>query len=185
MANRNQPLTDDQIQQVAKKKRTRPDRSEAMSVHTEPGENTKYLNHSLHMWDWQKVDFQDNNAVMERTRQYFQLCADDDMKPSVEGLALAYGINRRTLWRYANGVDCGHIPDLCKDTIKKAYVVLNAQMADYMQNGKINPVTGIFLMKNNMGYEDKTEMVVTPNQPLGDQKQPEQLEEYLNTIDSE
>ena len=32
-----------------------------------------------------------------------------------------------------------------------------------MQNGKINPVSGIFLGKNNFGYQDKTEYVVTPN----------------------
>ena len=34
----------------------------------------------------------------------------------------------------------------------------------YMQNGKIHPVSGIFLGKNNFGYQDKTEMVLTPNQ---------------------
>ena len=32
-----------------------------------------------------------------------------------------------------------------------------------MQNGKINPVSGIFLGKNNFGYQDKQEMVITPN----------------------
>ena len=33
---------------------------------------------------------------------------------------------------------------------------------NYMQNGKINPVSGIFLGKNNFGYQDKTEHVLTP-----------------------
>lgn len=33
----------------------------------------------------------------------------------------------------------------------------------YMVNGKINPVSGIFLGKNNYGYQDKTEYVLTPN----------------------
>ena len=33
-----------------------------------------------------------------------------------------------------------------------------------MQNGKINPVSGIFLGKNNFGYQDKQEYVLTPNQ---------------------
>ena len=32
-----------------------------------------------------------------------------------------------------------------------------------MQNGKVNPVAGIFLGKNNYGYQDKTEYVLTPN----------------------
>ena len=34
----------------------------------------------------------------------------------------------------------------------------------YMSSGKINPVSGIFLGKNNYGYQDKTEYVLTPNQ---------------------
>jgi hypothetical protein len=35
-----------------------------------------------------------------------------------------------------------------------------------MQNGKINPVSGIFLAKNLFGgqYTDKQEFVLTPNQ---------------------
>jgi hypothetical protein len=32
-----------------------------------------------------------------------------------------------------------------------------------MHNGKINPVSGIFLAKNNFGYQDKVEHVLTPN----------------------
>ena len=34
---------------------------------------------------------------------------------------------------------------------------------NYMQNGKINPVAGIFLGKNNFGYQDKSEYILTPN----------------------
>ena len=37
------------------------------------------------------------------------------------------------------------------------------QWETYMNSGKINPVSGIFLGKNNFGYQDKTEYVVTPN----------------------
>ena len=41
------------------------------------------------------------------------------------------------------------------------------------------------MMKNNMGYEDKTEMVVTPNNPLGQQAEQGKLEEYMNVVDAE
>ena len=34
----------------------------------------------------------------------------------------------------------------------------------YMMDGKVNPVTGIFMAKNHYDYVDKTEHVVTPNQ---------------------
>jgi hypothetical protein len=31
------------------------------------------------------------------------------------------------------------------------------------QSGKLNPVAGIFLAKNNYGYKDQNEYVLTPN----------------------
>ena len=35
-----------------------------------------------------------------------------------------------------------------------------------MVDGKINPIPAIFLLKNNHGYKDQTDVVVTPNNPL-------------------
>jgi hypothetical protein len=37
---------------------------------------------------------------------------------------------------------------------------------DLMQNGKINPGSGIFLGKNMFGYKDVADVVVTPNNPM-------------------
>lgn len=149
-------------------------------VQMEPGDNRRYLEHDLKMWDWPEVDMKTPEQVRERIGQYFRLCAEDDMKPSVAGMALAFGINRRTLWKWVNGIECAYIPPESRDTLKKAYNFLNSQMENYMQNGKINPVAGIFLMKNNMGYSDKQELVLTPNQQLGDQVSPEDLQrKYL------
>lgn len=166
----------------AVKKKKNPKHSEFMSVQTNPGDNTKYLEHSMRMWKWPSVDMKDNGAVEARVLQYFQLCADDDMKPSVEGLALAFGVNRRTMTRWMTG----DLRPKISPTIQKAYQLLNAQMADYMQNGKINPVSGIFLMKNNMGYQDKQEVVLTPNNPLGDETPVEELQQkYIETTASD
>jgi len=39
---------------------------------------------------------------------------------------------------------------------------------DLMQNGKVNPGSGIFLGKNMFGYKDIADVVVTPNNPLQD-----------------
>jgi hypothetical protein len=44
--------------------------------------------------------------------------------------------------------------------VKKTYAILEELWEDYMQNGKINPVSGIFLGKNHFGYQDKTDVVV-------------------------
>ena len=49
-----------------------------------------------------------------------------------------------------------------------------------MQDGKINPVTGIFWQKNYDGMKDQSEVVLTPNNPLGEQKDVEALKQkYL------
>ena len=73
----------------------RPDRSDALSVHMEPGENRKYIAHSLRMWDWETPDMKEPVQVKERIGQYLEICAEDDMKPSVAGLALAFGVHRK------------------------------------------------------------------------------------------
>ena len=50
-----------------------------------------------------------------------------------------------------------------------------------MEDGKVNPVTGIFWQKNYDGLKDQQEVVLTPNtNPLGEQKDAEALKQkYL------
>ena len=116
--------------------------------------------------------------ITKRIEEYFVICAEDDSKPSVAGLALAIGVDRKTIWQWSQTENSDR-----GNTIKKAYQILNLMMEDYMQNGKINPVSGIFLMKNNFGYADKQEVVLTPNNPLGDTTPVAELEEkYLESV---
>lgn len=176
-------MTDKKLTEVGKQvtKRKRPDLTEAQTVHTEPGDNRKYILHSLRLADLPKVNLTDAKEVAQRVVDYFTICADDDMKPSVAGLALAMDIDRRRLWEIREGKMGKNIE--VSDTLKKAMKLLDLQMVDYMQNGKINPVSGIFLMKNNFGYADKQEVIVTPNNPLGDTKDTKELEErYIESV---
>lgn len=163
-----------------KTKRKSPPRPE-QQPQLEPGDNTRYIRHSLRLWALGDCDMADNEKVAQRVHEYFVICMEEDMKPSMAGLALALGIDRTTLWRYINGA-LGKNPDV-RNTLKKAGALLNVQMEDYMQNGKINPVSGIFLMKNNFGYADKQEVVLTPQSPLGDTKDTKELEaRYLESV---
>lgn len=156
---------------------TRPDRQ----IQVEPGDNTKYLNHSLAMMKWEQPDMNNVEAVEQRVFDYFKLCADNDMKPTFAGMALSFGVDRRTLWKWCNNAPDGRkLSDSVRDTLKKGYQILNAQMEDYMSNGKVNPVAGIFLMKNNMGYRDEQEVVLKPDSQLGEQSSPDELQKkYL------
>lgn len=127
----------------------------------EPGDNTAFLSHALRVSDLPKINTNDAEQVRQRISDYFTICAEDDMKPSVVGVALALGIDRKTLWAWEVGQI--HKPKEVVDLIKKAKVVLNLQMEEWMQNGKINPVSAIFLLKNHHSYVDVQEHIVTPS----------------------
>ena len=53
----------------------------------------------------------------------------------------------------------------------------------YASEGKVNALVYFFTMKNHFGYTDKQEVVVTPNNPLGDGQDEKQLEEkYQDSV---
>lgn len=151
----------------SRKVRRRPD----STVQAEPGDNSKFTRHNRMLYELVPVTFESAEEVKERTITYLDICEQNDMKPSVAGYALALGIDRVNLWRIVTGATVK--PAEVRNVLKRAYDLLNAQMEDYMQNGKINPVSGIFLMKNAWGYKDKQEIEVSANQ--GDTESPDQL----------
>jgi len=153
--------------EIVKKKPRGKSIAEVNEPNVEPGDNAKYLLVSMKLAGLPKVDLYDSDAVQERLDLYFQIQAEADMKPTVAGMGLALGVDRRRLWEIKTGNTHNNtLPDLPKatsDSVKRAYEIMENLWENYMQNGKINPVSGIFLGKNNFGYQDKTEYVVTPN----------------------
>ena len=141
-------------------KTKRPDRSVERSVQTEPGENTKYLLHDMKLSDLPDININDDQAVSIRIKEYFAICAADDVKPSVASLALSFGISRFTLFDYVSGRNKTITNNRSILAIKKAYENINSYYEHMMNNGKINPVAGIFLMKNNYGYQDTTQHII-------------------------
>ena len=133
------------------------------------GTHNKYTSVALAIIGMDACDLYEPQHVQQRIVDYFQVCASNDMKPAVNGLALALGTNRQRLWEIAT--DNEHqlsIPAESKYYIKQAYNSLQLLWENYMQNGAVNPVSGIFLGKNHFGYRDQQEYVLTPNSPLGD-----------------
>lgn len=149
----------------------RPDKT----VQTASGDNAKYITNALAVAQFEKVDMNDPEAVAERVQEYFELCLRNDAKPSLSGLALALGTDRRRIWDFREGKR--EVNPATRDTLKKASVVLDVLMNDYAQNGKINPVTAIFLMRNNFGYTNEQEIVITPANPLGESSDAAKLAE--------
>lgn len=125
-----------------------------------PGDNSKFLTHELAVRAMPPIDTSDAVQVRTRIDDYFNLCATNDVKPTVTGMLNALRIARSTLWAWKHGT---YRENSHQAIILEAYGLLESLWEDYMMNGKINPVSGIFLGKNNFGYRDQQEYVVTPN----------------------
>ena len=127
---------------------------------TEPGENARFVGHNLELAQLPVIDPRNPEQVAQRINDYLGICVKNDMKPNVPGLALAFSVDRTTIWRWANG----HInlPTECQLLFKKAYSLLNAFLEDAGISGKINPAAYIFSAKNHFGYRDQTDIVVAP-----------------------
>ena len=155
------PKTDSELPEKPKQTRNRPDLANFGQEYVEAGDNSKYLGHALAISRLPLVDLNDTNAVSERIDWYFEHCFGNDMKPTVAGLCNALKISRTTLLEWRRGT---YRDDSYQAIVLKAYSIMEELWENYMQNGKINPVSGIFLAKNNYGYTDKQEYVLTPNQ---------------------
>lgn len=129
----------------------------------EPGENTKYLSHDLRLHQLPHINVNDDKQVSARVDDYFRICAEDDVKPSVASFGLAFHVSRFVLFNWINGRDKTITNTQSVLTLKSAYDLINSYYEHMMNNGKINPVSGIFLMKNNLGYKDTTDYVISAN----------------------
>lgn len=160
---------DDIVKEVVKKKpRGGNNFLTDAALNVEAGDNTKYVLLGAKLFNLAPIDLKDPQQVTDRLNEFFQIHAEADMKPTVSGMGMALGLDRRRLWEIKTGNfgtnrSLSQLPTATMDSIKRAYEYMEILWENYMQNGKINPVSGIFLGKNNFGYQDKTEYVVTPN----------------------
>ena len=197
MAKEKTPDVIDSGTEIVKQKRKPAGMAAALAgdLGQEPGDNTRIVQTSMKFFDMPKVDLNDPDAVHERLCEYFKIYGEADLKPTVAGMAMALGVDRRRLWAIANDQPTGgqgskmKLPEETADLVKKAYEILETSMENYAAAGKINPVMAIFMMKNHFGYQDKTEYVLTPNQKQeSDYNADEISKRYLTdstTIDSE
>lgn len=135
-----------------------------------PGDNTTLIGINIKLIGLPDIDMNNPTEVADRLSEYFKLYAEADVKPTVAGMAIALnGMSTNQLrcivHNRASGGD-GYKPAITREValvVKKAYATLENLWESYMVSGKINPVSGIFLGKNNYGYQDKTEHIVTAN----------------------
>ena len=181
-------------QEVVKRKRGNPAMSPDLYKDIDPDVQQNIMHQSLTLMNLPDIDLTDVEQVQDRINFYFQLVTGNGNRPTVAGLGLALnGMSRQQLWEIRTGNYRRESPTLglpktVSDAIKKAYKIMEELWENYMQTGRINPVSGIFLGKNNFGYQDKQDVVITPNNPESDYSAKDIADRYSlpeTTSDSE
>jgi DNA-binding XRE family transcriptional regulator len=133
------------------------------------------------IYDWDKINLDSDDEVEERISDYFNYCIAEALRPTVEGLAMALGIDRRTLWTWETGSYRAKLDNTRLDIIKKAKDYIAFLMSDMVMDNKINAITWIFYAKNYFGMKDTQDLVITPNNALQPTMSMEEIAEKVKT----
>lgn len=120
----------------------------------------------------------DVEEMERRFARYLEMCAEWDMKVGNQAAYAAIGIDKGDAYEWTNR----NLGNPARTAfIKKVQKICAMYREGLMEDGKVNPVTGIFWQKNYDGLKDQQEVVLTPNTtPLGEQKDAEALKQkYL------
>ena len=148
-------------------------------VQTEPGDNARRVRIMRELMSQAPCNLTDNNAVVERYIWYLNVCEMHDDRPTVAGFALAMGYTREHIRHVKDGV-VKSVPQDVVLTLKRVWDGLNQLMEQFMMDGKLNPATAIFLLKNNFGYKDVVETVVAKKDPYENGNPEEIARKYLS-----
>lgn len=110
---------------------------------------------------------QNDEEMCERLNWYFEQCAESQQLITVEKMCIALGYAKDTVMQWKSGARPG-FSQYTKDILRQAVELIAASDADLAQEGRIQPVVYLFRAKNFYNMSDKQEVVVTPNNPLGE-----------------
>ena len=145
-------------------------------VHTQPGDNAKYAGVLATILRWGDVDKSDVVALEKRFWDFVDYCMENDVKVTNQVTYLAMGITKDDVYNWEN--DRTRSP-AHSELIKKVKSFCAAYREMLGADGRLNPVTLVWWQKNYDGLVDKSEVVLTPNNPLGTIADQKQLEERI------
>lgn len=123
----------------------------------EAGSNSKELLNAMEAMKHPKVDTRNIQAIEQRINEYLQFCVNNDVSASIPGCANWLGVNIRTLEGWYTGYRGS--PEH-QETAARLYGILQDVWSQKMEEGRINPVSGIYTSKIFFGYREQQEIVV-------------------------
>lgn len=150
---------------IPRKKRTDNPIASFNEPDVEDGYNSRRIAFMLQIIPTEPLDIHDVDEMERRFDRYLELCRVNDMKVGNMAAYTAIGIDKEQ----ARDFETASQSDSRRaHFIKKVKKICAMYREGLMEDGKVNPVTGIFWQKNYDGLKDQQEVVVTPNNPLGE-----------------
>lgn len=177
--------TDNALQEVAEKKSLTRGRGGTGNFpnaqhNDKPEDVRRVLTEVLHWYKMPRANT--DQEIVDRITLFFETCASNSERPTVEKLCLALGYARNTVNEWKN---CMHCSAFRSNIIKMAFETLAAYDAGMATEGKLNPVPYIFRAKNYYGMKDQTDLVVSPQNPLGETISVDAIEEKYQELPDE
>ena len=132
-------------------------------IDTKPGDNAKYATVLMELASWDKPDKTDVIQLDNRFMEYLQYCASNDIKIGNQMAYLALGLNKDDVYDMEHGRKLG---SSASEFIKKVKQICAGNRELLMQDGKVNPITGIFWQKNYDAMKDVQDLQITASNAL-------------------
>jgi hypothetical protein len=125
------------------------------------------------------VDLHDAKSVYNTIVQYFQQCENNHVRPGNLGLYAALGMSKQDYNNVVTGKSKSKASLDCIDLMKKAVRAIGAYREGLALEGKINPVTYIFMGKNYDGLSDVQQLEVTAKPAQDPTLTPDEIQQQL------
>lgn len=163
------------------KKRPGNNKEGSIRIKAKPGEISKFIKIARVPFSLPPIDVSDEAQVAARVEAYFNFCEENDVRPGVVMLGNWLGVGRNTLMEWRRGIV--RKGQKHGDIIEKAINLIDALWEQYMLEGKINVVGGIFLGKALLGYRESQEIVVKSDDSQDVSATPEELaRRYVDSL---
>ena len=141
--------------------------------------NARYIDFLMAISPEGQLDPHDVEEMKRRFKHYLKTCGEFDMKVGNMNAYYAIGISRQQASMWVHDTKPQNAER--RDFIEQVQSICGGYREILMQDGKVNPVTGIFWQKNFDGFRDQQEVITTQVSLLGDAPDLEKLQKkYLD-----
>jgi hypothetical protein len=146
-----------------------------------PKDISKLTQYALGIYESTPPDLHNKEEVQAAIISYFNNCIESGIRPGNLGLYAALGMSRQDYHDTITGKNKSKVSPDCIDTMKKAVQAIGAFREGLALEGKINPVTYIFMGKNFDHLTDSQQIELTAN-PTNARQTPEEIAKQIEDI---